>query len=74
MDPVKPLEEHGTFEWEYDVEADVLYLSEGVPHPALGVDVGDGLIFRYDESSGKLVGVTIVGVRSRLTARESAAG
>ena len=67
MDPVKPLEEQGTFEWEYDVEADVLYLSEGTPRPALGVDVGEGLIFRYDESSGKLVGVTIVGVRSRLS-------
>jgi hypothetical protein len=34
---------------------------------ALGADVGDGLLFRYDESSGKRVGVTIVGVRSRLT-------
>ena len=67
MDPVTPLEEQGTFEWEYDVEGDVLYLSEGTPRPALGVDVGDGLIFRYDESAGKLVGVTIVGVRSRLT-------
>jgi uncharacterized protein YuzE len=67
VDPVKPLEEQGTFEWEYDVEGDVLYLSEGTPRPALGVDVGDGLIFRYDESAGKLVGVTIVGVRSRLT-------
>jgi uncharacterized protein YuzE len=67
VDPVTPLEEQGTFEWEYDVEGDVLYLSEGTPRPALGVDVGDGLIFRYDESAGKLVGVTIVGVRSRLT-------
>lgn len=69
MESVKPLDERGTFEWEYDVEADVLYLSHGEPREAVGIDAGDGLIFRYDESSDRLVGVTIVGLRARLAAR-----
>jgi len=71
MEPVKPLDEHGSFDWEYDAEADVLYLSHGEPREAIGIDAGDGLIFRYDESSGMLVGLTIVGVRARLAARSS---
>lgn len=69
MESVKPLDEHGTFDWEYDAEADVLYLSHDQPAEALGVDAGDGLIFRYDEATGKLVGLTIMGVRARLAAR-----
>jgi uncharacterized protein YuzE len=71
MESVKPPDEHGTFEWEYDVEADVLYLSQDEPREAIGIDAGDGLIFRYDEAADKLVGVTIVGVRARLTPQSS---
>ena len=50
----------------YDEEADVLYLSVGAPRPAVGVDVGDGVILRYDEAANEVVGVTLVGVRARL--------
>jgi uncharacterized protein YuzE len=66
MESGRPLDNHGTFEWEYDAEADVLYLSHGEPREAVGVDAGDGLVFRSDEATGTLVGVTIVGVRARL--------
>jgi len=69
MEPVKPLDERGTWEWEYDVEADVLYLSHGEPREAVGIDAGDGLIFRYDETADRMVGVTVVGVRARLQAK-----
>jgi uncharacterized protein YuzE len=69
MESVKPLDERGTFEWEYDVQADVLYLSDGEPREGVGIDAGDGLIFRYDETADRLVGVTIVGLRARLVAR-----
>ena len=69
MESVKPLDEHGTFEWEYDVEADVLYLSQDEPREAIGIDAGDGLIFRYDETADRMVGVTVVGVRARLEAK-----
>ena len=71
MESVKPLDERGTFDWEYDVDADVLYLSHGEPREAVGVDAGDGLIFRYDEATDTLVGLTIVGVRARLTPASS---
>ena len=49
----------------YDEEADVLYISIGAPKPALGVDVGDGLIVLYDEDTNEIVGVTIIGLRER---------
>lgn len=68
---MKPLDDHGTFDWEYDAEADVLYLSHEEPREAIGVDAGDGLIFRYDEATERLVGVTITGIRARLTQRSA---
>lgn len=68
---MKPLDDHGTFDWEYDAEADVLYLSHEEPREAIGVDAGDGLIFRYDEAPERLVGVTITGVHARLTQRSA---
>ena len=55
----------------YDPEADVLYISIDAPKPALGVDLGDGVIVRYDETRNEIVGVTIIGLLER-TARELA--
>lgn len=52
--------------WDYDEEADVLYLSVGEPRPAVGVDIGEGVIARYDEERNEVVGVTLVGLRARL--------
>ena len=53
-------------DWEYDGEADTLYISFGAPKPATGVDVGEGVILRYDEKAREVVGLTIVGVGRRL--------
>lgn len=53
-------------DWEYDGEADALYISFGPPKPALGVDVGEGVIIRYDEQAREVVGLTIIGVGRRL--------
>lgn len=53
-------------EWFYDAEADVLYLSFGEPRPAVGQDIGEGVIVRYDESTGQVVGLTLIGLRARL--------
>jgi len=64
-------DEHGTFDWEYDVEAEVLYLSQGDPREAIGVDASEGLIFRYDVATERLVGLTIVGVRRRLAQKSA---
>jgi hypothetical protein len=38
-------------EWDYDGDADTLYISFGSPKPATGVDIGQGVIVRYDEKA-----------------------
>lgn len=66
MEAVKILEGREPVTRTYDEEADVLYLSLGTPRVAVGVDVGDGVILRYDEAAHEVVGVTLVGLRARL--------
>jgi uncharacterized protein YuzE len=53
-------------DWEYDEEADVLYLSVGGPIAAEGRDLGDGIVVRYDEARNEVVGVTKIGLRDRV--------
>lgn len=53
-------------DWEYDSDADTLYISFGTPKPALGVDVGEGVIVRYDEKAREVVGLTLFGVGKRM--------
>jgi uncharacterized protein YuzE len=69
----KPLEAVKLFDkkdapvdWEYDGEADTLYISFGKPRAAVGVDVGEGVVVRYDEKAKEVVGLTIIGVGRRL--------
>jgi len=52
--------------WEYDGEADTLYISFEKPRAAVGVDVGEGVVVRYDEKAKEVVGLTIIGVGRRL--------
>lgn len=66
MEAIKILEKPAAITWDYDEEADVLYLSIGEPQPALGVDIGEGIILRYDEAHQEVVGLTLVGLRVRL--------
>jgi uncharacterized protein YuzE len=66
MEALKILEGKPQLDWDYDAEADVLYISVGKPRPALGVDIGDGLIVRWDEQKREVVGLTIIGLRARL--------
>jgi uncharacterized protein YuzE len=63
---IKILGGPGEVNWDYDEEADVLYLSAGEPRPAVGVDIGDGVVARYNEESREVVGVTLLGLRSKL--------
>ncbi|MGE3267233.1 MAG: DUF2283 domain-containing protein [Chloroflexota bacterium] len=51
---------------QYDEAADVLYLAVGKPRPAVGIDIGDGVVVRYDEGAREVVGVTIIGLQARL--------
>lgn len=53
-------------DWEYDGDADTLYISFGKPKPALGVNVREGVIVRYDEKAREVVGLTLIGVGRRM--------
>jgi uncharacterized protein YuzE len=66
MEAVKIFEKSEKINWDYDEDADVLYLSIDEPRSALGVDVGDGVILRYDEVNKELVGLTLIGLRAKL--------
>ncbi len=68
MEALKILEKPGVINWDYDEEADVLYISIGEPQAALGVDIGEGVIVRYDEGQKEVVGLTLIGLRDRLLA------
>jgi uncharacterized protein YuzE len=66
MEAVKILEKSERLDWDYDGEADVLYVSIGRPRKATGVDIGQGVIVRYDEKKKRVVGLTVIGMRARL--------
>jgi uncharacterized protein YuzE len=66
MEAVKILEKPAAITWDYDEDADVLYLSVDEPRPAVGMDIGEGVIVRYDEGRREVVGLTLIGLRSRL--------
>jgi len=66
MEVLKILERPQEIEWDYDEEADVLYLSVGKPRPAIGIDIGEGVVVRYDEAHKEVVGITLIGLRDRV--------
>jgi uncharacterized protein YuzE len=66
MEAVKILEGREPVTRLYDAEADVLYLTVGEPRAAVGIDIGDGVVVRFDEGAREVVGVTIVGLQARL--------
>jgi uncharacterized protein YuzE len=67
MEALKILDGKPQLDWAYDAEADVLDISVGKPRPALGVDIGEGVIVRWDEQKREVVGLTMIGLRARLT-------
>ena len=66
VEAVKIPEKRDRVDWDYDEEGDVLYLSIRRPRSATGVDIGQGVVVRYDERKRKVVGLTILGIRARL--------
>lgn len=66
METIKILEKKENLNWDYDEEADVLYISIGEPQKALGVDIGEGAVVRYIESTSEVIGLTLIGVKERL--------
>ncbi len=72
MEALKIFEQSANVTWDYDKEADVLYLSLGEPVPAVGVDIGDGLVLRVDEARNEVVGLTVIGLRRRVPQDDAA--
>ena len=66
MGALRILDTEQGLDWNYDAEADVLYISVASPRPALGIDVGEGVIVRYDELRNEVVGISIVGIREKM--------
>ena len=66
MDEVTIHAKPSALSWDYDEGGDVLYVSVGEPRPALGVDIGDGVVLRYDEQAREVVGLTLIGMRAKL--------
>ncbi|MBE9137653.1 DUF2283 domain-containing protein [Nodosilinea sp. LEGE 07088] len=66
MDRLKILQASNQTSWDYDDEADILYLSVGEPRPAVGIGIGDGVVLCYDEATQEAVGLTVVGARAKL--------
>ena len=66
MDTLPTLDANIPMRWDYDSSADVLYMTVGQPQPALGIDVGEGLVLRYSEADSAIVGFTIIGLKARL--------
>ena len=66
MESVKIPRRPAVVDWDYDEDADVLYLSLGAPKPATGIDLGEGVVLRYDEAHREVVGLTLIGIRARL--------
>ena len=66
MEAIKILDKKENLDWDYDEEADVLYISIGKPSKSLGVDIGEGAIVRYIEDTGEVVGLTLMGMKERL--------
>ena len=66
MEVLKIPDKPDTIDWEYDEEADVLYLSVGTPKPAVGVDIGSGIVVRYDEANNEVAGLPVLGLRARV--------
>lgn len=66
MEALKILETKENLDWDFDEEADVLYISLNNPQKAIGIDMGDGIIARYKEDTNEVVGLTIIGFKNRI--------
>ena len=53
--------------WDYDSEADVLMVHIGQPRVAVSYDAGNGLLVRYDEKSGEIIGFEILNANAKIT-------
>ena len=60
MEALKMIEKKKNLQWDYDAEADILYISIGKPVKAEGVDIDKGTIVRVNPETNEIVGFTII--------------
>jgi uncharacterized protein YuzE len=60
METINISEKKNKIKWDYDAEADVLYISFGNPKNAEGVDIGEGTIIRLQPDTKEIIGLTIL--------------
>ncbi len=60
MESLNISEKEDNINWDYDADADVLYISLGKPQNAEGIDIGEGTIIRIEPGSQEIVGITII--------------
>jgi uncharacterized protein YuzE len=65
METLKISEKKNKINWDYDAEADILYISFGNPKNAEGVDIGEGTIIRIRPDTNEIIGVTILNPLNR---------
>ncbi len=60
METINISEKKRKINWDYDADADILYISFGNPKNAEGVDIGEGTIIRIEPNSNEITGITIL--------------
>lgn len=66
MEALRILEKQHEPEWAHDQEAHVLYRAVDAPRLATGIDTGKVRVVRLDAQANEFVGLTVLGLRSRL--------
>ena len=65
METLNISEKKNKIKWDYDAEADILYISFGNPKNAEGVDIGEGTIIRIQPKTKEIIGLTILSPLNR---------
>ena len=60
MEALKLMEKKDNLQWDYDADADVLYISVGQPAKGEGIDLGNDTIVRINPETKEIIGFTII--------------
>jgi len=60
MEILTLLEQSTNLNWNYDAEADVLYISFGTPQISETIDIGNGLLVRFAPDNRQITGFTLL--------------
>ena len=60
METLKLMEKKDNLQWDYDADADVLYISVGQPVKGEGIDLGNDIVVRINSETKEIIGFTII--------------